>query len=299
MKNRLRVALVVCLAMTLLFALTCIVKAEEEHHSDQVTKDDQPKKEEVKEPEALKPTVAMTLGLLNRYIFRGYELSTKSLVIQPDILVSLQGFSLEYWGNLDTKERATQSFAPDRPDRESYNETDLTLRYTKSFDKLSLTAGYTYYGLQYAKQTQEVFVLGSYDVPSNPTISIYRDIDGYPGTYFNLKFSQSFPVYKYNGNDITFDAGACFGYEAGSSNFWSTLSSSGKYTGSRYNALHDGMISGGFTIPLAKNLNIQPLVQYWYPLSNKAHREIKGLSYNPNGKLDSTVVYGFNTIYTF
>ncbi|KJU87785.1 hypothetical protein MBAV_000022 [Candidatus Magnetobacterium bavaricum] len=59
------------------------------------------------------------------------------------------------------------------------------------------------------------------------------------------------------------------------------------------------MLSAGLTIPLAKGLQLQPLVQFWYPLSSKAHRSINGVSYNPNGRLDSTVVYGLNLIYTF
>ncbi|KJU83725.1 hypothetical protein MBAV_004081, partial [Candidatus Magnetobacterium bavaricum] len=237
MKNSLRMGLLVCLTMTLLLSLTVIVMAEEPAKQH---KDDQIKKEEVKELEVLRPSVTMTLGSLNRYVFRGYEMSTRSISLQPAITVSLEGFSVAYWGNLDTREHATQSFVPDRPGKASYNETDLTLSYTRSFDKLGLTAGYTYYAMQYAKQTQEVFVSATYGVFSNPTITVYRDIDGYPGTYFNLKFSQSFPVFKYNGNDVTLDAGACFGYMAGSSGYWRTLDSAGNYSGSKYNALHDG-----------------------------------------------------------
>ncbi|MBF0338822.1 MAG: hypothetical protein HQL05_13460 [Nitrospirae bacterium] len=297
MKNRLRVALLVSLTMTLLLTMAGIVRAEEpvkQHKDDQVRKE-----EATKEPEVLRPSVTMNMGLLNRYVFRGYEIGTRSISIQPAITVSLEGFSIAYWGNFDTHERATQSFVPDRPGKVSYNETDLTLSYTRSFDKLGLTAGYTYYAMQYAKQTQEVFVSATYGVFSNPTISIYRDIDAYPGTYFNLKFSQSFPVYKYKGNDITLDAGACFGYMAGSSGYWKTLDSFGRYNGSKYNALHDGMLSAGITIPLAKGLQIQPLVQFWYPLSSKAHRTINGVAYNPNGNIDSTVVYGLNLTYSF
>ncbi|MBF0344905.1 MAG: hypothetical protein HQL06_11820 [Nitrospirae bacterium] len=288
MLNRIRVVFVLCMTMTLLMALTGLVKAEE-------AAKEQAKKEEAKEAEPLKPSVAMNLGVLNRYIFRGYEIGTKSIVIQPSITLSLEGFSVGYWGSIDTHEKATQAFVPDRSGRASYNESDLTLSYTRSFDKLGLTVGYTYYGMQYAKQTQEVFVSGTYGVFSNPTVSIYRDFDGYPGTYFNLKFSQSFPVY----NEITLDLGVCFGYFAGSSNYWRTLESSGSYTGSKYNALHDGMLSAGFTIPVAKNLQVQPLAQYWFPLSNKAHKSINGVSFNPNGKLDSTFVYGFNVVYNF
>ncbi len=46
---------------------------------------------------------------LNRYIFRGAELSTKSLVLQPSVTVNYKGFSINYWGNLDTDQHQTQA----------------------------------------------------------------------------------------------------------------------------------------------------------------------------------------------
>ncbi|MCX7914669.1 MAG: hypothetical protein N2511_08830, partial [Thermodesulfovibrionales bacterium] len=89
-------------------------------------------------------------------------------------------------GNIDTNEKRTQSFIPDRPGRKSFNESDLTLSYTHAFGKLSLTGGYIYYGTKYTAETEELFLSASYDVISKPTITIYRDISTYPSTYVNL-----------------------------------------------------------------------------------------------------------------
>jgi hypothetical protein len=100
--------------------------------------------EEAKQDE--KVTGSVSAGVYNRYIFRGYELSSGSVVVQPSVTLSYKGFSVNYWGNIDTNERATQSFVPDRPGRKSFNESDLTLSYTYTIDKLSLTGGYIYYG---------------------------------------------------------------------------------------------------------------------------------------------------------
>jgi hypothetical protein len=246
--------------------------------------------------EEAKVTGSASIGVFNRYIFRGYELSADSIVIQPAINISYRGFSAGFWGNIDSNEHATQSFVPDRADQKSFNETDLTLSYTYSVEKLSLTAGYIYYGTKYTAETEELFLTAGYDAVLKPMLSIYRDITEYPGTYLNLSVAHSLPVV----NDITLDLGASAGYFAGDSNYWKTYeSSTGSYTGKEYKAFHDVMIKAGFTIPIAKNVVVQPVVQYWFPLSGKAKREVDGVSYNHNGKLDETFVTGVNVAMSF
>ncbi len=241
-------------------------------------------------------TGSISTGVFNRFVFRGYELSSGSIIIQPSITVSYKGFSISYWGNIDTNERQTQSFVPDRPGRKSFNESDLTLNYTYAIDKLSLTAGYIYYGTKYADETEEVFLSASYDIISKPTLTIYRDISTYPGTYINLSFSHSFEVYK----DITLDLAASFGYFKGDDSYWRTYeSATGDYTGKKYSGFHDGKLQAGLTIPVMKNVTIQPVVQYWFPLSNKAKRIVDGNPYNHNGHLDDTWVAGLNITFSF
>jgi len=252
-------------------------------------------------PAAPAVTGSAALSALNRYIFRGYELSSHSLVLQPSLTINYSGFSATLWSNIDSSEHATQNFAPVTTSRghNNYNETDLTLSYTYNIDKLALTGGYIYYGTEYAPETQELFVSGTYDMIAHPTLAIYRDVDHYPGTYFNLSFSQSIPVYK----ETTVDLGASFGYEAGSSNYWDTYVAHRGYVGSKYSALHDGMVKVGYTIPVTKMFSIQPVAQYWFPLSSDASKTVKDSSginqFNPNGHLDDTFVYGINLTFSF
>ncbi len=247
-------------------------------------------------------TGSVEMSALNRYIFRGYELSSHSLVLQPTLTINYSGFSATLWSNIDSSEHQTQSFAPVVTGRghNNFDETDLTLSYTFNIDKLALTGGFIYYGTQYAPETQELFVSGTYDMIAHPTLAIYRDINHFPGTYFNLSFSQSIPVIK----DDTLDLGASFGYEAGSSNFWDTYNSAtGLYNGQKYSAFHDGMVKVGFTIPVTKMFSVQPVAQYWFPLSSDASKTVTDASgvhqFNPNGHLDDTFVYGLNLTFSF
>ncbi|MBF0564277.1 MAG: hypothetical protein HQK89_03445 [Nitrospirae bacterium] len=256
-----------------------------------------------------KVTGNVTFSGLNRYILRGYELSSHSLVLEPAVTLSIAGFSLKYWSNIDTGQHSTQSFytnVPNTNGKNTLDETDIFLSYAHSVGIVNLSGGYAYFGKKFGKETEEIFVTGGLNVPSHPNLYVYRDIAGFPGWYMGLGLSQSFPVY----NGITADAGASFNAEIGTANSWNTYevtcnqinghpSCLAGYTGSKYKALHDGNLSLGFTIPVAKHFTVQPIFKYYYPLSNKAKETINGFSYNPAGHLDNTFVYGLNIAYNF
>jgi hypothetical protein len=242
------------------------------------------------------PEVTGLVGVtgLNKYIFRGYEIGGDSLVLQPYISVSYAGFSVTTWDNFDSKEHNTQSFYPNSPGSSSLDETDVITSYKKSFDKLSLSFGYNYYGLRYAKKSQEVLVSIAYEGFVTPTLTVYREVAAFPNVYVNLALKKSIPVYK----DITLDAGASFGHLTGLTDHWDTYQASTKaYTGIKYSAFHDGKMELGFTVPVAQKLILQPLAQFWFPLSDKAREFIDGHSYNLHGKLDNNFVYGLNLMY--
>ena len=146
--------------------------------------------------EEAKVTGSASIGVFNKYIFRGYELSAGSVVVQPSVGISYKNFSASFWGNIDSDENPTQSFVPDREGQKSFNETDLTLSYTYAIDKLSLTGGYIYYGTKYAAETEELFLTAGYDTLLKPTLSVYRDITEYPGTYVNIAVAHSLPLVR-------------------------------------------------------------------------------------------------------
>ncbi len=260
--------------------------------------------EELQKSEEPKVTGNGSLGVYNQYIFRGYEIGKSGLVIQPSLMASYRGFSASLWGNIDTNQRSTKTadFSSESMDhKKGWNETDLTLSYTYPIGKVSLTGGYIYYSTKYAVETEEIFGAIALDVISKPTLSIYRDIANYPGTYLNLSFAHSCPLVK----EMTLDLGASFGYFIGSDNYWKTYELDiGTYTGKKYKGFHDGMVKAGLTIPVTKCFTIQPVAQYWFPLSGKAKREysngadIKD-SNNPNGPVKDNFVYGVGLTYSF
>jgi hypothetical protein len=294
--NALRMA-VLCMVMFSLVATGVL-------HAQDARKTEDPKKaEEAKKAEEDKVTGSAAISFLNRYVWRGYEVGKSGLVIQPSAGLSYKGFSLALWNNIDTNQRNTTIATFAHEGRKGFNETDLTLSYTYPVGKLSLTGGYIYYNLKYAEETEEFFVTLAYDMLTKPTLSVYQDINSYPGTYVNLSFAHSLPIYK----EITLDLGAAFGYYAGQGDYWKTYeTSTGGYTGSKYKGFHDGMVKAGFTIPVTKAFSVQPMVQYYFPLSGDAKKTMGTdattgvkIPFNHMGHVPTSLVGGINLTYSF
>ena len=241
-------------------------------------------------------TGSAALGIFNRYIFRGYRLGADSPVFQPALSLSYKGFSATFWGNIDMREKATPCFIPDRPGQKSFNETDLTLAYSATAGEFSLTAGFIYYGTKYTTETQELYVGAGWNVFGKPTLTIYQDIDAYPGTYFLFTLAQSFPLAK----GVILDLGGSAAYFLGEGAYWRTFNETeGAYAGDKYRAFHDGMIKAGLTFPLGTNLGLQALLQCYFPLSKASSKTIGGSPYNINGNLATILVFGVNLTYSF
>ena len=59
-------------------------------------------------------------------------------------------------------------------------------------------------------------------------------------------------------------------------------------TTDKYRAFHNGLISVGLTIPVAKYFSIKPMIAYSFPLTNEADNLIKSTSLSN----ESDFVYG-------
>lgn len=241
-------------------------------------------------------TGTLAFGGFNRYIFRGYRLGGAGLVLQPSLSAAYKGFSLTFWGNIDTNEQSTPNFVPDRPGKKSFNETDITLSYVRAVGKFNLTAGLIYYGTKYTAETEELFVGAGLSVPGNPTLTVYQDIDAYPGTYFLFTAAQSFPL----AGKLSLDLGGSAACMLGEGGYWKTYDPTTEaYVGEKYRALHDGMVKAGLSYPLGGGAGLQVLAQYWFPLSKDSSRAYGDYSYNINGRLKSVLVFGVNLTYAF
>lgn len=231
---------------------------------------------EAPKEEAPGVTASVYVDFLNQYVWRGYALSDaqKGMVIQPSATVSYMGFSLNVWGNFDTADR--NPLDPDPGDGSRWNETDITLSYTRELVKnLNGTLGMIYYVLDHVDDSFEVYAGLSYTLPwFTVGVTGYREVSHYPGWWVMLDLSKNIKLPCY---DWSIDLGANFIYQASDDQ--------GAYPdpsnpNEAYSNLHAGTLSAAINFPIGKYITITPKVGYAFPLSGQADDIIEGFSWD-------------------
>ncbi|HUH64817.1 MAG TPA: hypothetical protein VLZ07_00160 [Syntrophales bacterium] len=259
-------------------------------------------------PTEEKPTGSVAVSGLSKYVWRGYEMTKNSIVVQPSFTVGYKGFSANIWGNLDTSPYSTTNASYSS----TWTETDLTLSYTKTLGILNAGLGYIYYGLQAPNagaakplDAEEIFVTLGLNIPLTPTLTVYKEIDHYHQYYFLLGVSHTFEFNKIVSLQLSASASYLLSDYADST-LYNVNPSYGGYpkfndnlqaTNDKFSNFHDGVITASLPISVAKYLTVAPTISYSFPLSDDAKNEIKA-----RGKLtnladnDSSFLYGGLTV---
>ena len=222
------------------------------------------------------PSADASVAFLSKYVWRGFELSDDSLVIQPSLTASYKGFSANFWGNLDTKYFET--------DAHNWNETDWTLSYDGAYEKLGYGVGWIYYALEdvadvniRANDTQEFYGTVSYDVLLAPTFTFYYDISDFKGAWYaNLAFGHTFMIAEKYGLDL----GLAFGYLDDNAD---------------YSEFQDGLLSASMSFPIGEYIAITPEIYWSFALSSKSSDLIES---GPSNK-DNFVYGGVSASFSF
>ena len=217
-------------------------------------------------------TASGNVGVLSKYIWRGYRLSDNGMVVQPSATLAYKGLSFNAWANADT----------DPVDSDSkWNETDFTVSYDKVIGPLTLGAGYIYYDLEDTDDTQEVYLKAGYNTLLSPTLTVYRDIGSLPGYYLSLGLSHSIDV----GSEIALNLSGAAGYYISRDD---SITEAG--TDKKYRGFQDGLMSAALNIPITKYAAIAPTISYSFPLSDKAE-DLLGTSGNVFGGIVTSFTF--------
>jgi hypothetical protein len=257
----------------------------------------------VQPPEEDKVTGEIDLSVLSAYIWRGYEQSRDSVVVQPAVTASYKGFSLNVWGNLDTRPYS----ATDAKYAANYTETDYTISYSKKFGILQVTPGYIYYGLgaPYAGGTapldsQELFLTLGLDTILHPTFTAYKEIDHYRQWYFLLGVSHTIEFNKVISLKLAASASYLLSTDETT---YAKYDSNSLPTTDKYNNFHDGTASVSLPIAVYKTLSVTPTISYVFPLCDDARYEMKAFGKqgvaNPSDRNSSYLYGGMTLSYTF
>ncbi len=242
--------------------------------------------------EEAKPTTDLTISVLSAYISKGDEQSRNSIVIQPQIVLGYKGFSLNMWGNLDTRpyQAETSTYKGDK--RHNWTETDLTLGYNRDFGIVNAGIAYTYFGnAAYwnsdttgagpdQKDDQEVSLSLGLNTILSPNLKVARSFDSSQVWYLLLGLSHTFEFNKVVG--MTFAASGSYLISQDDNRL--KINSDGtdrKADGSkndRYNNFHDAVISLNLPIKPTSYLTITPQISYIFPMCDDARYDMKGRS---------------------
>lgn len=233
-----------------------------------------------------KPTGELSVSGLTKYIWRGYENTRHSIVVQPSMTVGYKGFSANLWGNLDTEPYSTTGGS----NSSTWTETDFTLSYTKAIGIVNAGLGYIYYNLGAPNagavkplDSQEIFVTLVLNKLLSPTLTVYKEIDHYHQWYFLLGISHAFEFNK----TVSLKLGASASYllsdyaDAARYNVQPSYGGYPKFnknyqaTNDKFKNFHDGVLTASLPINLAKYVTVSPMVSYVFPLSSDAETEMK------------------------
>lgn len=225
-----------------------------------------------------KPTGDLSLSVLSSYVWRGYELSRNSVVIQPSMTIGYKGFSANFWGNLDTK--AYSAGTATYPG--TWNETDLTLSYSKALGLVTLGGGYIYYSLGSMNRdaadrndSQELFATASLNTLLTPTLTVYKEIDHYRNWFFLLGVSHVFEM----GKAVSLKLGATASYLLSTDEAtYPKFDENAVATTEKFSNFHEGTVSASLPVKVTDHITLTPTLSYIFPLTGAAKDEMKGFA---------------------
>ncbi|MCX5828542.1 MAG: hypothetical protein NTV58_11160, partial [Deltaproteobacteria bacterium] len=242
--------------------------------------------------EETKPTTDLTVSVLSAYISKGDELSRNSIVIQPQIVLGYKGFSLNIWGNLDTRPYLAETSTYKGDKRQNWTETDLTLAYNRSFGIVNTGIAYAYFGnAAYwnsdntgagpdQKDDQEVSLSLGLNTILSPNLKVARSFDSTQIWYVLLGLSHTFEINKVVGVNLA----ASGSYLISQDDSRLKVNSDGtdrRADGSkndRYNNFHDAVVSLNLPIKPTSYLTITPQISYVFPMCDDAKYDMKSRS---------------------
>lgn len=216
-----------------------------------------------------------SVDVMSNYVWRGIKVSN-SWVVQPSVGIGYGGFAANIWGNYDGD--VAEATSNGETGHGEMTEVDVTLSYTKSFNKLTLGGGYIYYAFDGFNDTQEVFVSAAYDTFLSPAVTVYYDYDEGNGAFIIASIGHTFKLPKDMG--LKLGALASYNIENGIMGF--------DEDGDKFSNFYNAEVNAALTIPITKALSISPKLAYSFAISNDAKDAMEGLA--NDGKHD--ILYG-------
>jgi len=188
---------------------------------------------------------------LSKYIWRGQN-AVDDPVFQPSINVSYESLTASIWGNIDLTNINGNSG--------DFSEVDYSLDHSAALPgvkAVGYSVGFIYYDFPgtATSDTTEVYWGLNLELPLNPSIKVYHDVDEAHGSYVLLAFSHTIEKIVELGPHTP------VGMEIGASLGWGSASYNKYYWGTSRSELDDLAFSVGFPFEI-KGWTIRPSLNY-------------------------------------
>jgi hypothetical protein len=225
-------------------------------------------------------SISLDQSFSDKYVWRGIQYNEEG-VNQGSLDVAydfgdIGTIGVNVWYNLDLDNENGQAG--------NFSEVDYTLYWEKSFDKLTLGAGYIYYDFSEVDlgSTREVYVSASYDVLLAPSVTVYYDIEDVDGFYVDFAISHSFDLEVAG---MSLDLGANIGWA--DENMTEAYYTGGSDADSGFT---NYALSAGLNIPVGDYVTITPSITYFSLLQDAE---------TDSGYEDDDFIYAINVNVSF
>jgi uncharacterized protein (TIGR02001 family) len=208
-------------------------------------------------------------GFYDKYLWRGFDLSGSTPVMQGGVDLSAGSFTVSYWTNL-------QLTTDEGMDAGDATETDIVIDYSTDLnDMLSLSVGNIFYQLEGMEDTNEVYLSLGLNTLLSPTFSVYYDWDkaDETGLFYTADVSHSIAVSE----SLSLGLGALVSYNQSSD-----------YSVGDYDELHNYELSTSLDYVINDNYSISASFMFSEGISDEARDAI-----------DSEMVSGVSVAFSF
>lgn len=213
------------------------------------------------------------IGYYDKYLWRGFDLSGGTPVVQGGVDFSANGFTLSYWTNIQTKDDVVLG-----ADVEAGNatETDITIDYTfNPTELLSVSVGTIWYALDGLDDTKEAYLGLALGTLLEPAVKIYYDYDACDekGLFYTASVGHTVEL----SDALSVSLGALVSYNQESD-----------YAVGDYSGWHNYELSAAASYAVTEQISISPSLLY-----------SSGISADAKDAIDSEVLGGVAVTMTF
>lgn len=213
------------------------------------------------------------VGVFDKYLWRGFDLSGSQPVAQGGVDLSAGGFTLSFWSNAQLSNDAGEGY-----DAGEINETDIILDYSFDLNEMIwVSAGNMHYSLDAAEDTNELYLSAGLNTLLNPSVTLYWDWDKSDADGLYYVFAVGHDVEISDALSLSFSASAGYNQENYS-------------VDESYSEWHNAEFALSIDYALTEQLSLTPSFLYSTPLSNEAE---------DSAEIDDEMAAGLTVTFSF